>query len=156
MRGEEGLPSLWKDPIPTISHTREQKTLSNRKLKISRRWTAWYATLWIPQAAISTSCGFWYFQTSWFLPISTWPTPKVDGRTLAPPYLSHMSKVRGEWDGSEMHARWEWDENATPRTRTGPPPMQVFVESTLGTWTPAQVNQNFELVRNKSNCIGSW
>jgi hypothetical protein len=29
----------------------------------------------------------------------------VDGRNLAPPYLSHMSNVRGEWDGSEMRAR---------------------------------------------------
>jgi hypothetical protein len=29
----------------------------------------------------------------------------VDGRNLAPPYLSHRSKVSGEWDGSEMRAR---------------------------------------------------
>jgi hypothetical protein len=25
----------------------------------------------------------------------------VDGRNRAPPYLSHMSKVRGEWDGRD-------------------------------------------------------
>jgi hypothetical protein len=65
-----------------------------------------------------------------------------------------------EWDGSEMRARWEWDENATPRTRTGPPPVWVIsestlqtwtptfgicFESTLRTWTPTQVSQNYEL-----------
>jgi hypothetical protein len=42
---------------------------------------------------------------------STSTNTTVDGRNLAPPYLRHMSKARGEWYGSEMCARWEWDEN---------------------------------------------
>jgi hypothetical protein len=33
---------------------------------------------------------------------------------------------------------------------------RVIVESTLRTWTPTQVSQHFELVWNKSNCIGCW
>jgi hypothetical protein len=41
---------------------------------------------------------------------------------------------------SERSARWEWDENATPRTRTGPSPVWIFVESTLRTWTPFMSN----------------
>jgi hypothetical protein len=36
---------------------------------------------------------------------NTTSTTMVDGQNLAPPYLSLMSKVRGEWDGSEMRAR---------------------------------------------------
>jgi hypothetical protein len=37
--------------------------------------------------------------------ISFYSMTSVDGRNLAPPYLSHISKVRGEWDGSEMRVR---------------------------------------------------
>jgi hypothetical protein len=35
----------------------------------------------------------------------------VDGRNLAPPYLNHMSKARGEWDAREMRVRWERDKS---------------------------------------------
>jgi hypothetical protein len=83
--------------------------------------------------------------------------------TLLESHVECERRVGWEWDAREMRARWECDPKDKDWTPTclnhfwehskdmDPPPFWVIFESTLRTWTPTQVSQNFELVWNRSD-----